>query len=189
MGCQVQYLWVPGHSGVKGNEIADEVAKKSLSKESIDLRVKLGKLECFSICREKLEAQWQKEWAEEERGRLYFSVQPSIKKRGCTMNSGRRDNTVITRLRLGHCGLASCLNIVGKHPDGLCQCGQQETVLHVLFSCEEYASERQQLFEELADEGLKVFSFKSIFTPEANFQRIGRAVLRFLHSTDLYAKV
>ena len=105
------------------------------------------------------------------------------------MNSGRRDDIVITRLRLGHCGLASCLNIIGKHPDGLCQCGQLETVQHVLFSCEKYRNERQQMFEELADQGLKVFSFKAIFTPEGNFQHIGRIVLSFLHSTDLYSKV
>ena len=189
MGCQVTLLWVPGHSGVKGNEEADKVAKRAIKKENIDFKVKLGKFECFSICREQLEQQWQQEWAEEERGRLYFSVQPSIKKKSCAMYSGRRDDIVITRLRLGHCGLASCLNNIGKHPDGLCQCGQLETVQHVLFSCERYRSERQQMFEGLADLGLRVFSFKAIFTPEGNFQQIGRIVLNFLHSTELYSKV
>ena len=73
--------------------------------------------------------------------RLYYTIQQS-------QLTIRRDGIVLTRLRLGHCGLASCLNIIGKHPDGLCQCGQQETVQHVLFSCDNYRIERQQLYEE-----------------------------------------
>ena len=141
------------------------------------------------ICREQLERQWQKEWTEGEKGRLYFSIQPSVQKKTTSMNSGRRDNIVMTRLRLGHCGLASYLNVIGKHPDGLCQCGQVETIQHVMFSCGKYRTERRQLFKDLADQGLEVYSFKSIFAADANFQNVGRAVLSFLHSTKLYAKV
>ena len=53
---------------------------------------------------------------------------------------GRKDEVVLTRLR--HCRLASCLKVIGKHENGLCECGEMETVVHVLFSCNLYSSQR-----------------------------------------------
>ena len=47
-----------------------------------------------------------------ERGvKGYFSLETSIKRKTLMINSGRRVVVVPTRLRLGHCGLASYLNI------------------------------------------------------------------------------
>lgn len=50
------------------------------------------------------------------------------------------------KLSLGHRGLSSCLQVAGKHPDGLCGFGKR---LHILFSGTKYMSERQQLFKGL----------------------------------------
>jgi len=34
-GGQLQFMWVPAHVGVKGNELVDELAKRALKKENI----------------------------------------------------------------------------------------------------------------------------------------------------------
>lgn len=39
----------------------------------------MGKGDCISICNEKLETMWQQEWDQEQKGRHYYSVQPSVK--------------------------------------------------------------------------------------------------------------
>lgn len=48
-----------------------------------------------------------------------------------------------------HCGLASCLKVVGKSPDGLCECGNLQTVQHVMLSCNKCRRERQMFYKAL----------------------------------------
>lgn len=48
------------------------------------------------------------------------------------------------RIKFGKEG-PSCLKVVGKHRDGLCECGTEETAQHV--------SERQNLFKEASVPG------------------------------------
>ena len=58
----------------------------------------------------------------------------------------RREEAVITRLRIGHTGLNNTLYKIGKHPDGSCDhCGQSESVKHVLLECRTYEEERRAL--------------------------------------------
>ncbi len=37
----------------------------------------------------------------------------------------------------------STLQVIGKHPSGLCECGSRETVEHVLIHCDKYSEEKQ----------------------------------------------
>lgn len=92
--------------------------------------VPLGGMECRSIIAEGLTQEWQCEWEREERGRQFFSIQNSVRKGSRYPERERRDGVLLTRLRLGHCGLGSGLLLVEKHPDGKCEeCGEVETVL------------------------------------------------------------
>lgn len=75
----------------------------------------------------------------------------------------RKDEVVISRLRLGHTYLNSTLFLLGKHQDGLCpDCRQPETVEHVLITCEKYSRERLEFISELRHVGMAEVSIKSI---------------------------
>lgn len=90
-------------------------------------------------------------------------------------------------MRLGHCCLAACLFRIGKHPSGLWECGNPETVKHVVLSCRKYSRERRQLFKMLADLGLTVFSYKSMFF---SFEKqVEKAVLSYLRHSGLYERI
>ncbi len=132
-GCSVAFLWVPAHTGVEGNEVADRAARTSSGRESVDLQVPFGRMEYRSIISERLDWEWQQEWDGNNRVIVkLYSVHPSVKP-GNRVNLPRIDETKWTRLRLGHCGLASGLMLVGKHRDGNCEhCGVLESVQHVL---------------------------------------------------------
>ena len=56
-----------------------------------------------------------------------------------------------------------------------------------MFVCNKY--KRQQLFKELSDVGLSVFSHKFIFGAEQYIDLIGKAVVKFLHSIGLYVRI
>lgn len=94
---------------------------------------------------------------------------------------------MLTRMRLGHCGLAACLVKIGKHVDGLCEYGESETISHVLLSCSKYANERRRLYIELADLGLATFSFKTIFS--MHNKQVEDAVMLYLRSTSLILRI
>ena len=61
----------------------------------------------------------------------------------------RREETVITRMRIGHTGLNKTLFLIGKSGTDKCECGKTETVKHVLMECERYTEERMRLADKL----------------------------------------
>ncbi|KAI2663026.1 Gag-Pol polyprotein [Labeo rohita] len=145
----VQFLWVPAHTGVAGNEEADRLAKRAMAKESIYMQILYSKTELKSIIKKKIIGKWQSYWDNEQKGRRLHSIQSMVSK-GRNPRGSRKDDCVLSRLRLGHTGLNSTLNIIGKHPTGLCDwCGIRETVEHVLIQCNRYTEDRRKLIEEL----------------------------------------
>ena len=102
----VGFLWVPAHVGIEGNELADGAAKRTLRREKVDVKVRLGLTECRSIIKRNIMAVWQEEWDREKKGRHYYSLQKSVTRSQCFLGKERRHTVMMTRLRLGHYGLA-----------------------------------------------------------------------------------
>ncbi len=70
------------------------------------MEVPFGRMECRSIISERLIQQWQQEWNEDTRGMKLYDTHLSIKS-GIIVSLPWIDEIKWTRLRLGHCGLAS----------------------------------------------------------------------------------
>lgn len=76
-----------------------------------------------------------------------------FKKRvGTLVNKGgnRREETIMTRLRIGHNKLNSTLHTMGKHPAEFCdQCHIHETVEHLLINCLKYELQRMDMINDV----------------------------------------
>lgn len=93
-GGQVNFLWIPAHVRVRGNERVDELPKRALNKENIEIQISISKAEVKCVICEK-------------------KKQPKVGQRGGrggTCIKFKRISVVITverklltRLRLGHC--------------------------------------------------------------------------------------
>ena len=90
---------------------------------------------------------------------------------------------MMTRLRLGHCGLAWDLARMGKHADGLCECGVGETVKHVLMECKRYNRERTELFSEVMRVGEPVVSLRVLLGYGDHQFEVAGAVVNFMYAT------
>ena len=186
-GREVGFLWVPAHVGVKGNEEADEEAKKAVKEETVQINLQYGAPQYMEKINRALKERWQKSWEKERKGRAYFSIQVNVNKDRCTFRCIRKDDVAITRLRLGHCGLRSGLALIGKHPDGRCECGERETVKHVLLQWGRYSRQRRTLYRRLGSAAESVFNMRTLLNLDSVDKT--KELMDYLHIIGVYKRI
>ena len=127
--------------------------------------MQMNKAEVKCIIWEKKKKQiWQERWDREEKRRHLYQIQKSVKvNRLCSGN--RREKTVFTRLRLGHCALNKSLKMIGKHQTGLCEgCQEEESVEHVLLQCSKYRAQREMMRNNLREIGVQELTLKGLLS-------------------------
>ncbi len=88
--------------GIKGNEEADELAKQAVDDGMIETELP-HIWEIKSVIKEKVIKKCQQHWDNDTKGRHLYAIQ---KKEGKGRKSGRnmKEESIITRLRIGHIG-------------------------------------------------------------------------------------
>ncbi len=121
----------------------DNLAKKALKKNLVDVKVPLGRNEIKSVINRKIIRIWQQRWENSSKGRWYYNIVKSVGKKEQLYGRHRKEEVMISRLRMGHTGLNSTIALVGKHENGMCdECDVSETVEHVLIECSKYDDQR-----------------------------------------------
>lgn len=118
-----------------------------------------------------------------------YRIAPTV---DVTSRSGlsRQDDIKLTHLRLGHCGFASGLLLIGKHKDGCCEyCGVSETVGHVLLQCPSYSEQRRTMFRGFSDLKINNFSLKNILGHGMFPKERAKLVVKFLREAGIYYKI
>lgn len=187
----VGFCWIPAHKGIKGNEVADELAKKALKGNIIDVRVPLGKGEIKSVVRDIYKKEWQEIWDKGLKGRHLYRIKKQVITNKNIRGRNRKEEVILLRLRLGHTRLNSSLALVGRHDNGLCEyCSVKETVEHVLVHCRKYRQERSQLVQYLVSKGQEEMDLGYMLGIEVNRDGLGyRELMQFLESTGLSRRI
>jgi len=151
------------------------------------MHIKISKAEVKSIVWEKSNQMWQERWDREEKGRHLYQIQKSVK---ITRLGGghRREETVMTRLRLGHCALNKSLKLIGKHETGLCEwCQEVESVEHIIIRCRRYEAQRVIMRNKFRELGVQELTLKGVLNISDRAQV--RILLTFLRETGLYDRL
>jgi hypothetical protein len=173
-GRHISFAWVKAHSGVPGNEQADQTAKSGLSlAPSISCRVNGNDM------REKVDRfyikEWQTSWNQPTTacGRFVNHHSPRVSRRPSFFGSSRKEQVFLLRLRLDVLPLNHRLFKIKKHQTGTCgNCGmqKQENVEHILLECPAYEGERDDLAQTLGKDHLslqKLLDFNHTATLDA----------------------
>jgi len=131
-------IWIPGHVGIKGNQKADILAKEAAAEEHID-EMQICKFSWNDVklfIDNRINSLWQDMYNKSRKGLHYKQLQPLVSRQIKYSSKSRKDEIIITRLRLGKCKLNKYLHELHAHPTGKCiNCGTDETIQHYLMEC------------------------------------------------------
>jgi hypothetical protein len=142
----VGLYWVPGHAGIRGNEIADELARGGSA------RGFLGPEPALEVSRREVQhrlnrwlvnqhrAAWRNLGALRQARELISGPDPGTKAK--LMSFNRTQSKAVVGLLTGHSTLRRHLHLLGLVDSPLCnRCGgKEETSAHILCECEALAS-------------------------------------------------
>nr|XP_054599040.1 uncharacterized protein LOC129163898 [Nothobranchius furzeri]XP_054599041.1 uncharacterized protein LOC129163898 [Nothobranchius furzeri]XP_054599042.1 uncharacterized protein LOC129163898 [Nothobranchius furzeri] len=174
---EVRFMWVPAHSGVEGNEIADYYAKQSTKLDTM--------MEVKSVIRQQILDEWQEQWIRDMKGRHLYKLKGKLGRMEI-IHMSNRNQAVITRMRLGLTALNSTLFILGRHTR-MCECGlDRETVEHVLCTCRKYVGNRKLLVNKLKVKGYREFELGILLNGGIVVYRL---VIDFLRDSGLLDRI
>lgn len=143
-GCRIVLLWVPGHSNIPGNEMADVQAKLAIVSDTI-YEVQLGPKDYIPVIRRSVRELFHRLWADYNPHTMLRHIKDRVECWSTCTRANRREEIVLCRLRLGHTGYTHSY-LFDKDPRPDCvRCGCPLTVKHILLECPVYAIERQPL--------------------------------------------
>ena len=103
--------WVPGHVGIVGNEAADRAAKAATKKSAVDITSVPTR---DTRCRFKnlIKQEWQSEW---DKSNFKLSpIKTSVEPWSSSSRVVRREEVLLTQLRIGHCRLSHGFLLAGE---------------------------------------------------------------------------
>ena len=126
---QVCLQWIPAHCGLEGNERADTLAKQGSKKEQFEHRIS------YSEAKAIIKSTYNKAWNEQRR------LPDNIS------SLNRLGQSIIFRLRTGHCRLRAHLYRINISDTPDCQCGTaQQTPEHILQECPLLTQQRNHIW-------------------------------------------
>ncbi|GBM02757.1 hypothetical protein AVEN_40824-1 [Araneus ventricosus] len=135
-GFGILFCWVPSHTGIKGNELADSADKSALV--PLNSAVPLSDVTCF--IRKHINKMGQQLWDLQEQNKLH-SLKPFLGRwPGVPV---RRKDVILTRLRIGHTRFTH-KHLLFAEPAPVCtSCQAPYSVLRILIECPVFTFQRQ----------------------------------------------
>lgn len=162
--------WIPGHSGIVGNERADQAAKGAKDLEATVVPIPAD--DAIRWAKERLRLEWEREW-HNERELFLRKVKPNTLPG--TDRENQEEQRAITRLRIGHTRLTH--EGLFHSERARCEvCHVPLTVEHILCTCRKFEDERDGMAN-------------SVYGILHNSREAEERLLRYLRETGLIHQI
>ena len=130
----IQFLWIPSHSNISGNDTVDSAAK-SATMSRYEIQNTYLHSDIKSNLRSEVYNQWLTLWKSQSSNHLR-KIKPSISKWKSSCLKSRKKEIVLTRLRISHTNLTHSYLICGQDPPSCPLCRNPHlSIDHILTSC------------------------------------------------------
>lgn len=181
---EVTFCWLPGHAGIRGNEIADKEAKASIGRALISTQ-EISVSDVQAHIRKKVLDKWKNWWAgiSVEQVKLK-EVVPFISGTPVDFGLSRMDAVKLTRLRIGHSRITHSHLYNGEDCPECLECAMPDaqqvmSVKHVLLDCSNFALQRLAYYD------FREVTLKTLLTDREYVRR----VLQFIKDIGWYSKL
>ena len=192
---RVTVHWIPGHSGVRGNERADINAKRAARGDSSPTKTLPACLrKALPVSKTAIRRQYNKrsmeeatrQWRASPRSTRVSRIDAAFslsRFRKLVSDLPKSQISTLVRLRTGHIALNQHLHRIGKADTPVCPCCQRadETVHHFLLHCPAHAAARRALNDAMGRDSANLR--KLLSTPDALTH-----LFTFIGATGRFAK-
>ncbi|KAL1447823.1 hypothetical protein WDU94_012328 [Cyamophila willieti] len=177
-GVKVLFTWIPSHQGIAGNVLVDSAANEAHG--TYDLNIKeLTADDIQSAYKHIPETEWKCEWQDILLSNKLRRIKDNVKPWSSSNRHNRREEVVLSRLRIGHTSLTHGHLMEKKDPPLCSSCMVPLTVYHILSVCPMLEDYRKKV--RLRSKCLKWML--------SNSDNVASQVIRFLRVTKLFNKI
>ena len=188
----VKLHWCPGHQGIQGNELADNLARKGLDQVALSR----DKFTSHSFLKEQIRksiiqawnSDWTKQVLREEEGRKavglgrFYRISARQSTPTCNLKSIKLDKysrgtqSLYFQARTGIGNTLAYLKLIGKVSSDICNfCyRKKQTMQHLLLHCHQFSADRKMAYE-----GLEPLNLQILFNTNVGREKL----LRYLESS------
>jgi len=156
MSVFVKLVKITGHSGIFGNDIADQEAHEAaqnIMRGKVTASEVLSVHDGYTIAKDILKKSWQRKWNEDSTGRYTYDLLPAVCKNvTLPMPSSHSVGVSYCRMLLHDTFLKDDGFRTGISDSSVCSCGEEkESVEHVLLRCCENTEARSVMLDCVSD--------------------------------------
>jgi ribonuclease HI len=185
LGAKVELYWVPGHTDILGNDIADKLAKKATTIRPLVeetsfayLGIQINKLknqDIFNI----LSLQKPSKYLDSYTSIYTWKISKKI---SLPLGIKRELASSFFQLKLGHGYIKSYLYRLKLVANNKCKCGRIETTKHLLLDCSLFIGQRKALLKRVRDK----IEVRALTLPLLLHTKAGiESILVFLKETSI----
>lgn len=141
----IEFMWVPSHTGIPGNEKADILANEAITSTTSSSITTLPYQDVRRCINQHTTNMWQTSWDEIPISNKLKSIKKKITKWYTQPNASRRSEIINNRTRIGHTNLTH-IHIIKHEESPLCsQCNETLTIKHIVLDCPLFINARKIL--------------------------------------------